>query len=434
MQARSSVNCRKSKLRLLRKALMDYRQDLRDALIADFAKSEQETDLSEILTVKSEINNVLSNLSEWAAPKRVSGSLLLAGTRSEILTQPKGVVLIISPWNFPVLLCLGPLVSAYAAGNCCVLKPSEFTPHTNRVIRKLLQGVFSEREVAFVEGGPELTGKLIALPFDHIFFTGSPRVGRIVMEAAAKNLTPVTLELGGKSPAIVDESANVRDAAMRIAWGKWLNAGQTCIAPDYILADRRIKDELLKQLAYWTERFYGTQPETNADFSGIINQPNLERLSKLGEGQSAGTKLPPVIMEVLSNHPSMQEEIFGPVLPVLSFDSVSEAIEIVNKGHRPLALYIFSGSKTFQKKVLDETRSGGVAINETLLHFFHPELPFGGIGNSGMGKGRGHAGFMEFSHRRSVLHQRFRWNALWFILPPFTPLKKRIIDLILRWF
>jgi len=432
-QGQTTLAYRKTKLKQLKRELLAMTPEWQQALTTDFAKSHQETQLSELLTVKTEISHVVRNLHDWMSPHAVGTPLTLMGTYSMVVKESKGVVLVIAPWNFPVLLTLGPLVTAFAAGNCCVVKPSEHTPATNAVLRKIISSVFKVEEVTVIEGEADITGQLLQLPFDHIFFTGSTRVGRIVMEAAAKNLTPVTLELGGKSPVIVDAEAAVNDAAMRIVWGKWFNAGQTCVAPDYVLADEKIRLLLIEKMRYWITRFYGPEPMENPDYTGIIHPAAAARLGAMAGVRVEGRRIRPTLLVLNSADQIPEEEIFGPVLPVVGFSDLTEALAIINARPKPLALYVFSHSRKNVDRVVRGTKAGTMAVNEVLLQFFNSRLPFGGIGASGIGKAHGHNGFLEFSNQKSVLVQATKFNAVWLVLPPFTAFKKRLINWIVRW-
>jgi aldehyde dehydrogenase (NAD+) len=440
---------RRRKLRRLLDALMARRGEAREALARDFRKPPEEVDVTELYPVVSEIREVLARLDGWMRPRRVGTPLAFLGTEARVLAEPKGRTLLISPWNYPLFLALGPLVSAIAAGNCCILKPSEFTPATSGFLASLLGDLFPREEVAVVEGDAEVARGLLDLPFDHVFFTGSPAVGRAVMAAASRHLASVTLELGGKSPVLVGAGADVEVAARRIAWGKFVNAGQTCVAPDYVLAEEAVHDRLVRALARAVEAAYGATPEArraSPDFARIISARHLERLRGLlassggnlvlgGESDPSENYLAPTLLtDVDPARPLMQEEIFGPVLPILRMPSLRTAAEFVNRRPKPLALYVFSGSRAAAEEVLRTTTSGGACINDTLLHFVHPRLPAGGVGPSGMGKAHGHHGFLAFSNERAVLRQRTRFSVAGLLRPPYTPRVRRLIDLSMRWF
>ena len=410
---------------------------------SDYKKPPAEVDLSEIYPVVGEIRHARRRLKRWMGPHRVGAPLALLGSRSRIVYQPKGVVLIISPWNFPFNLSLGPLVSAVAAGNCVMLKPSEMTPHASACMKRILGELFEENEVAVIEGDASVSETLLRKKFDHIFFTGSPRVGRIVMKAAAEHLTSVTLELGGKSPVIVDRSANLDEAAKKIAWGKFFNSGQICIAPDYLLVDESIRAPFIEKLKAQIEAM-----SAEGSRGVIVNERHAHRIQGLvdgavrdgaevlagGSGPDARGLAPTVLANVRPDAPVMREEIFGPVLPLLTFRNLDDALREIDAREKPLVLYLFTKSRRVIEDVLAKTRAGGTAINHTMLHFYQLNLPFGGIGNSGVGKGHGFFGFEAFSNARGVLEQRLPFSTIELMFPPYTKLKQKFIDLTLRWF
>ncbi|WP_347156760.1 aldehyde dehydrogenase [Pontibacter chitinilyticus] len=420
---------RKERLQGLQHALHHYEQDLMEALYADFRKPELESFTTEIGYVALELKLTLKKLEKWAKPKRVGESILNFPAKSYIYTEPYGVSLIIGPWNYPLNLVLNPLIGAIAAGNCAVVKPSELTTHTSAVVARMLRESFEEDHVAVVEGGPETTQHLLVQRFDYIFFTGSTRVGRIVLKAAAEHLTPVTLELGGKSPAIITLEADLELAARRIAWGKFMNAGQTCVAPDYVLVREQVKEEFIDLLGQCIREFYGEDPAKSPDFARIINDSHFDRLANLLHegnirmgGQTDATSryiAPTVLDEVTWDDPVMQEEIFGPILPVLSFQDQQDAITQVNSHEKPLALYYFSSDKAKQQELLEKVPFGGGCINDTISHLANPNLPFGGVGSSGMGSYHGQASFDLFSHKKSVVH-RGTWLDLPLRYPPYN--------------
>lgn len=444
--ARQDAQARIEKLKTLRRVIMAHKVPIQKALQADFRKHPGETNLSEIFPVTNEIKHTIQNLEEWMQPQKVSAPLPLIGSQSYVLPEPKGVTLIIAPWNFPFNLTLMPLVSAVAAGNCAILKPSEFTPETTAVIKRVVKQVFEEDEVAVVEGGVETSQELLKLPFDHIFFTGSPRVGKLIMKAAAEHLTSVTLELGGKSPAIVDTSANLDEAAKKITWGKFINNGQTCIAPDYVLVHESIASQLVEKMRHQVEVFYGETEKSRQEspsYARIISDQHFNRLVKLMEdAEKEGARIPvgghtdaseryiePTILTHVSPESDvMQEEIFGPLLPVLTYSKLSEAIHFVNQKEKPLALYIFSGSRKVTSTVLAYTSAGGTCVNDAVVHYFHPNLPFGGVNNSGIGKSHGEYGFREFSNERAVLEQPFKYSAPQLMYPPYTEEVEQVIE------
>ena len=447
--AATSTDQRKAKLRALLQALMAHRTEAQQALAADFRKSPEEVDLTELYPVISEIKDALRHLARWVKPRKVPTPIGLFGSSSTIVHEPKGVVLIISPWNYPIYLTLGPLVSALAAVNCAVIKPSKFTPHTTTFLRKLLAGLFPEEEVALVEGDAEAAQALLALPFDHVFFTGSPAVGKVVMKAAAEHLASVTLELGGKSPVLVDADANLQEAARKIAWGKCLNGGQTCVAPDYVLVHERVHDALVEALKKTLVGFYGDDAaarKASPDLARIINDRHFTRLQSLLKGSAArlafGGEMdapsryigPTLLTEVDPASPIMQEEIFGPLLPILKVPDMEAAVAFVNARPKPLALYVFSGSRSRAEELVAHTTAGGGCINDTVLHFAHTGLPTGGVNTSGFGKAHGIHGFEAFSNARGVLRQRTRFSANQLMYPPYTGFVRRMIDLTLRYF
>ena len=410
-----------------------------------------ETDATEIFHVLNEIKVALHSLDRWAAPKKIDAPFYLTGTRAWIRYEPRGACLIISPWNYPFSLAVGPLVSALAAGNSVVIKPSEITPTVSALIKRMCDETFDPAVVSACEGGVAVSQALLALPFDHIFFTGSPTVGKVVMKAAAEHLSSVTLELGGKSPAIVSQTAKLNDAAQRIAVGKFLNNGQTCIAPDYVLADAKIADKFISSLIETTRRLYVRDGdlEKSEDYGRIVNQAHFKRIDELiqdavglgakiewgGKRDVASRFIHPVVMTSVSPHSRiMQEEIFGPVLPVIAYQTLDEALAIINNKPKPLALYLFSNSKSMREKVLNETSSGGVCINDCGVQFLHHNLPFGGINNSGIGKSHGHYGFQAFSNEKAVLKQRNGFTAIKAFYPPFTSRTKQLMDWFLRLF
>ncbi|MFD2552093.1 aldehyde dehydrogenase family protein [Bizionia sediminis] len=382
----------------------------------------------------------------YKEPVSAPGTLL--GSQSYILNEPKGVCLIISPWNYPINLTFGPLVSAIAGGNTVVLKPSEMTPHSSKLMADIIGALFNDCEVALVEGEKETSEALLELPFNHIFFTGSPMVGKLVMKAAAQNLSSVTLELGGKSPVIVHHSANVKKAVKRIVYGKFTNAGQTCIAPDYILIHNSLKEQFIKYFKEEVRAMYSNNPETSSAYSRIVNEKHLNRLQSYledvkhnGGTVEYGGKLnpstcylePTLVTNLPDNAVLMQEEIFGPILPVKTYTHIEEAVDYINANEKPLALYLFSKDKTTINFVLKNTRAGGSCVNHVLLHFLNHNLPFGGVNNSGIGKSHGIFGFKEFTNQRSVLHQR-TISAVDWLMPPYTNWKQKLVNFSLKWF
>jgi aldehyde dehydrogenase (NAD+) len=442
---------RAARLRKLGQWLADNRRSIQEALYADFRKPPTETDVTEIWPSQTELKHTLRHLKQWMAPRPAETPLALLGARGWVQPEPKGVCLIIAPWNYPFYLAVDPLISALAAGNCAIIKPSEMTPHVTALLSRMAREVFDPAEVTVVEGDKEVATELLRLPFDHIFFTGSPQVGKVVMRAAAEHLTSVTLELGGKSPAIVDNTANLRDAAEKIVWGKGINAGQTCVAPDYLLVHEDVRDQLLEEMKAVVRRFYdatGQGIAASDSFARIINEHHFQRVAGLLEdAQQHGATIalggrvdrqerfiePTVLLDAPDESRVMQEEIFGPLLPVRTFRNLMQATDEVNARPRPLALYVFTQSAENQRYLLRNIPAGGAAVNETILHLAHPELPFGGSGNSGLGRAHGHAGFLAFSNEKSVLKQRTGLTGLKNFYPPYTPKVKKLVGLLLRW-
>ena len=400
-------------LKCLKKAIAAFEPQLFDALQKDLGKSPFEGYETELGTLYGEINFTLKHLNAWAKPKRVATPLMHFPAKSKIYTEPLGVVLIMSPWNYPLQLTIAPLIAAISAGDCAVVKPSRYSPATSAVMGQMLNQYFDQEYISVFQGGSQVNTELLQLKYDHIFFTGSPHVGRIVMEAAAKNLTPVTLELGGKSPCIIDETADVALAARRIAWGKLINAGQTCVAPDYALVHESIKDEFIKAYIASVKAFYGEDTLHNEEYCKIINEKHFTRLSGLlssgtiafgGKTDTATRKIEPTVLtDVMPDAPVMQEEIFGPILPVLTFQSFTETIDFVKVRQKPLALYLFTTNTQRELRVLNEVPFGGGCVNDTVVHLSNPNMHFGGVGESGMGGYHGKMGFYTFSHQKSVL-------------------------------
>lgn len=411
--------------------------DILAALAADLGKPEMEAHSSEVAYVAADAVHAKKHLRRWLKPERVSSPLFVQPGKSYIVREPLGVVLIISPWNYPLQLLLAPLIGALAAGNCALLKPSEIAPATSRLIAEHLPRYLDPECVKVVEGGVPETTRLLEQRFDHIFYTGNGKVARVIMSAAANHLTPVTLELGGKSPCIVDASANLDRAARRIIWGKFFNAGQTCVAPDYVLVEEAAHGALVERLVATVRSFYGEDPQQSPDFARIVNAGHHARLVGLLEGSgivACGGQhdiddryiAPTILKDVGFDAPVMQEEIFGPILPVIAVPNVEAAITLVNRADKPLALYLFSRNDAVQEQVRDRTSSGGMAINHVWLHLAVPELPFGGVGESGMGAYHGRHSFETFSHRKSVLNKLTQFDPP-LLYPPFTASKSKWI-------
>lgn len=403
---------RHEQLQRLQRALKEWSRPLCEALWQDLHKSEQEAILTELSIVEGEVKNHLRHLKRWMRPMRKSTPLKMIPSRSRIVSEPLGTALIISPWNYPVQLLLNPLVGAISAGCTAVLKPSPYTPNVTRVVEQMIRSTFEERYVAVVQGNRDVNTVLLEQRYDIIFFTGSPSLGRIVMQAAAKHLTPVVLELGGKSPCIVDKGANIKIAAQRIAWGKTLNAGQTCIAPDYLLIHRSLQEPFIEEFKRAVERLHGKDPHASEHYVRLVSDRAFERVaSYLSDGEVAcgGETFaqeryiaPTLLKGVKPSAPVMQEEIFGPVLPMITFDEREEVVRFVTEREKPLAFYYF-GKEEKGWKMLRHTTSGGACINDTIMHIANENLPFGGVGNSGMGSYHGKLSYDAFSHYRSVV-------------------------------
>lgn len=446
----SSAKDRIGRLRRLHASLQRHRADIYAAAMADFSKPEAEVDLTELFPVVSEIRHSIRHLRRWMRPKRVWPTLALIGTSAEIRYEPRGVTLIIVPWNYPINLAFGPLTCAIAAGNTAIIKPSELTPNFSRVTRQIVEDAFDEGEVAVFEGDATLAATLQEYPFDHVFFTGSPAVGKLVMAAAARNLTSVTLELGGKSPTIVDATADIPKAARNIMWGKLSNNGQTCISPDYLLVHESVRDRLIREAVRWIESTYGrthAEQRQTPDYCRIVSERHYGRLvGLLDDAVSRGAKVayggvrhpedrfisPTILTDLAPGSRIMEEEIFGPLLPVLSYRDIGEAVAVINSRPKPLALYVYSRDRDNIERILTETSAGDTCINHSLLHFLHLDLPFGGVNNSGIGKSHGYHGFKAFSHERSVLHERF--SIVHWMYPPYTERVRKLIRLALRLF
>ena len=434
-----SYEFRERQLAGLAKFLKECESQIESALYQDIGKPAAETLAAEIGMVATELNLTRRQLSSWMKVKRVSTPLLAQPGYSRIYSEPLGVVLIIAPWNYPIQITLLPLVGALAAGNCVVIKPSELAPATSRLLATLLPNYIDPQCLRVIEGGVPETTAILNEHFDYICYTGSGAVGRIVMTAAAKHLTPVTLELGGKSPCIVDDTTDLKVAARRIAWGKFSNAGQSCVAPDYILVFESVEEALLTHLKKAVNEFYGDHPKASPDYGRIISTNHYHRLMNLipgsgqiylgGEGVESERYIPPTILrDVPRDAPAMQEEIFGPILPVITIKSIDDAIQFINSRSKPLALYLFSENNKTRKKVIEKTSSGSMSINYPMLQLTVPSLPFGGVGESGMGAYHGKATFDMFSHRKSVLTKP-TWIDLSILYPPYSSLYKKLV----RW-
>lgn len=428
-------------LRKIKAWIEKNQKDVMDALKRDLGKSNTEAYMSEVGMVLEELRYQIRHIKKWAKDKRVPTPLSQFPAKSFISREPYGVVLVMAPWNYPFLLCMQPAVGAIAAGNCVVIKPSEYSPNSTAVLKRLVSECCDTRHVCVIEGAVEENKRLLRERFDYIFFTGSTAVGRLVMEQAARQLTPVTLELGGKSPCLIEESADLKLAAKRIAFGKFLNAGQTCVAPDYLLVPERLRDRFIDELRQAVARAYGREPLLSEDLPKIINQQHFERLLGLLENQTAifGGKFdrqrlkiqPTVLTDVDKDSPVMQEEIFGPVLPVLTYQTLEEAISYIRIKEKPLALYLFTNNKAAERKVLDSCSFGGGCVNDTIIHLASVRLGFGGVGSSGIGSYHGWESFCTFSHARSMV-KKARWLDLPFRYPPYTEWKDKMIRSVLK--
>lgn len=427
-----NVSFRKQKLKKLLHLIQKKEHKIWDALYKDFKKPKFESAATETLIVIKELKFIIKNIDQWAKPEKVKPSLINFPSKDFIYKEPYGTVLIISPWNYPFQLVLAPLIGAIAAGNTAVIKPSEHAPHTAAILEELFLGVFNENYVKVVQGGVEISKELLYHKWDYVFFTGSVPVGRIVARAISEHLTPSTLELGGKNPTIVDESAKIKQAAKRIIFGKFINAGQTCIAPDYVLIHENVKNEFLTALKDEITKFYGANPIKSKDFARIINLNHFERLIALIEKEkviAGGTYneanlfiAPTIILNPSLQSDVMQEEIFGPILPVLVYQTEQDIETLLRKFPNPLSLYVFTQRKAFAKKIITKFSFGGGTVNDTLVHFINQKLPFGGVGNSGMGAYHGKHSFETFSHQKSVTIR-----GTWIDLPlRYAPYKNKL--------
>ena len=447
----SSAAERLARIRRLRDAMMARREEFYAAFAQDYRKSPAEVEASELLPVMEEMRHVLGQLKRWMKPSKMWPTTTMLGTSAWVQYQPRGRVLIVAPWNYPLSLCFGPLVSALAAGNTAIIKPSEMTPAVSALMGRIIGDVFPPDEVALFEGGLATATALLAMPFDHIFFTGSPAVGKIVMAAAAKNLTSVTLELGGKSPTIIDQSANLTLAAETIMWGKFINNGQTCVAPDYLHVHASVKAAFIGECRQVLQARYGSsaaEQKASADLTRIVNVRHAERVASLladalakgavvqagGDVDTAACYIAPTLLDnIAPGSAILEEEIFGPLLPILAYTDLDQVLASINAGPKPLALYIWSRRQKNIDKVLLRTSSGGACVNHCVAQFAHGNLPFGGVNNSGIGNGHGIYGFKAFSHERGVL----RSSPLMLIklfFPPYTArrlyLIRKTVDLL----
>ena len=443
--AKSTHGDRKQKLKRLLENFMAMEQEAIDALSLDMKKSPTESIISEVLGVKAEADFAIQNLKKWMRSKRVPSPSTILFTSGWVRPEPKGSILILSPWNYPILLCLNPLIAAIASGNTAVIKPSEFTAASGVFLKKLIEMTFDPNEVAVVLGDEKAAIELLSHPFNHVMFTGSPSTGKLVMSAAAKHLSGVTLELGGKSPVIVDNSANISEAAWKLAFYKFANAGQTCTAPDYILCHESKKDDLISGLRENFKSFFsGNDGGPSSDYCQIVNTTHFDRIEGyLENAKGMGAKVvaggntdrskrfiaPTVLCDVSMDSLVMKEEIFGPLMPVVTYKTMDEAIGFINKREKPLALYLFSYNKKNQKRLTEETSSGALVFNDCVIHHTNPHLPFGGINNSGLGSYHGKYGFDAFSHEKAILKSS-AWSPFRLMLPPYTKRKHSLVNMI----
>ncbi|MBT5089455.1 MAG: aldehyde dehydrogenase [Flavobacteriales bacterium] len=439
--ATKEVNLRIGTLKRLKLILKENEDKLYTAIYTDFKKSKFETYLTELSLIYNELNDAIKNLKKWSKQKRVRTNLANFPAKSYIIPDSLGTILIISAWNYPYQLSLIPAISAIAAGNTVVIKPSEIPNNTSKILVELINANFDEKHLTVIEGGVETTTELLQQKWDKIFFTGSTNVGRIVYKAAAKNLTPVTLELGGKSPTFVLADCNIKITAKRIIWAKFLNAGQTCIAPDYLLVEDKIKDQLLLTLKKEIENAYPNNKEVQKNYVQIVNDQNFNRLKKLiptekvyhgGATNKENRSIAPTLLHNINFEDSiMEDEIFGPILPVIAFENLEDVIIKIKEREKPLSLYVYSKNKKIIKKILHEISFGGGAINESIVQISNPNLPFGGVGASGIGSYNSKAGFDTFTHYKSILHKT-SWLEPNLKYTPFTELKMKILKFILE--
>jgi aldehyde dehydrogenase (NAD+) len=441
-QKTKDVAYRKASLKHLREELMKREKDITNALHFDFRKPEFESVATETMIVIKELDRVLRKLNSWAKPRSVTPVLLNFPSSSKIYNEPYGTILIVSPWNYPFQLALSPLIGAVAAGNTVVLKPSELTPHIGKVISEIISSVFDKNHVCVVEGDASVSGKLLQECWDYIFFTGSVAIGKIVAKAAADNLTPVTLELGGKNPCIIDKTTNIKLAAKRIVWGKFINGGQTCIAPDYILIHYSVKDDFIVHLKTEITHAYGNNPFQSNDYPRIINQRNFNRLKKMiinekllmgGETDEQALYISPTLIDNPGlDSEVMKGEIFGPILPILDFTDESDVEKIISAYEKPLALYVFSNSRKFTTRMIRKHSFGGGTINDTTVHFANHRLPFGGVGFSGIGSYHGKYSFDTFSHKKGIT-RRYNWLDIPVRYAPYDG-KLKLLKFFMKWF
>ena len=445
----SSKSDRIKKLKKLKNNILKYRDEIKTALRKDFKKNSTEVDLTEIFPVISEINHTINNLGKWMKNQYVKTPITLLGSKSYIKYEAKGVILIITPWNFPINLSFISLINAISAGNSVLIKPSEITSETSLVIKKIIENTFKENEVSVVLGGVEVAQDLLKLKFNHILFIGSPTIGKKVMESASKHLSSLTLELGGKSPTIIDKKCNLKSAAKRVIWAKLINNGQVCIAPDYVHIHKDVKEEFTKHLITNINKLYTDDSSKSSSYCRIVNNNHFKRLERLldnsikngskiiygGKVNSKDNFIEPTIIENVSSDSIIyKEEIFGPILPIFTYEKIEDVITFINEKEKPLALYIFSRNNKNINKIIEETSSGGVCINHNTLHYSNYHLPFGGINNSGFGRCHGEYGFRELSNKKSVFKQFSAFSPTDLLTPPYNSFKQKIIDFIIKYF
>ena len=443
------VNKRIVKLKELKKNILEHRNEIKNALYDDFGKNSSEVDLTEIFPVISEINHCINNIKKWAKRKYVKTPITLLGSKSYIEYEAKGVILIITPWNFPINLTFVSLISAVAANNSVIIKPSEITNKTSLIIKKIIELTYKPNNVSVILGGVDTASNLLKLKFDHILFIGSPSIGKVVMKSAAKNLSSITLELGGKSPTIIDRDCNLKNAAKKITWSKFINNGQVCISPDYVLIHENQKKKFIQYVIKNIIKLYTEESIKSSSYCRIVNRNHFKRIKELidnaklnggnilygGNTIEGKNFIEPTIIENISENSKIyNEEIFGPILPIFTYKNINDSISFINKKEKPLALYIFSDNQKNIKKILNETSSGGVCINHSTLHYSNYNLPFGGIGNSGFGKCHGKYGFKEFSNQKSILKQFTSFSPTDMLVPPYNRFKQGLIDIIIKYF
>lgn len=442
----STVETRIAKLKKLRRTMKRYKQEIIQAGANDFNKPAMELEITEYLSILMDIEHTCKHLKDWLKPKKVATPMMMFGTNSYVRYEPRGRCLIISPWNYPITLTFGPLIPAIASGNAVMIKTSEMTPNLSRIMVKMIRETFSENEVAIFEGDASVATDLLDMPFDHIFFTGSPAIGKVVMAAAAKHLASVTLELGGKSPTIIDETADLDMAVKTLAWGKFVNCGQTCIAPDHIYVAERVKEAFIKKMSQHLTQVYGEgEHAKKAELARIVNTRHAARIAGLlDDAKQKGAKVvyggavaveesfvsPTLLTNIPEHAKIMQEEIFGPLLPIISFQSLGDVIAKINAAPKPLALYIWSKDERRIEQIISSTSAGGTCINHSLAHFLQSNLPFGGVNNSGIGSYHAEWGIKAFSHERAILRTKMLFTDVFY--PPYTAKTRRILNFVYK--